>query len=246
MTKLPLVSSAVIFLFSLGQAHAVHANDAMPAMAQADAAYMQREDLTQDTLAVDLYERIGAVSSSVEAYWKASRAAWWLGEHAEKRADKLASYQRGIDDANKALALQPDCAEAHFWLGGNLGSFGDAKGVLKSLSLVKPIRHEMAEVIRLNDRYNGGAAYHVLGVVDYKVPGMMGGNKARAKQELEKALSIDPNDPFHHFYMAEYAKLTGDKARFQSELATLNSLTPPSDLIPEANMLRARAAREFK
>jgi len=33
----------------------------------------------------------------------------------------------------------------------------------------------MAEVNRINDRYDGGGGYRVLGVVDYQVPGFAGG-----------------------------------------------------------------------
>jgi tetratricopeptide (TPR) repeat protein len=222
----------------------LHADDA--SLAQADAAYALRDDVAQDKTATILYERVAELTKSVEGYWKAARAAWWLGEHGATHADRLADYQRGMDDAQKALALDPNSVDAHFWLGANEGSYGETKGVLKSLSMVKPMRHEMAEVIRLNDHYNGGSAYQVLGVIDYQVPGLMGGNKARAKEELEKAIAIGPNDPFHHYYMAELSKLTGDKARLAAELTALKTLTPPPDLIPETAMLRERADRELK
>src|SRR5262249_54461532 len=138
-------------------------------LVQADAAYAKREDVPEAKIAMTLYER-AAVSGStvaVECFWKASRAAWWVGGHDESRDDRLASYQKGIDFAKRALDLDPNSDEAHFWLGGNMGSYGDAKGVMKSLSLIKPIRHEMEEVIRLNDHCEDGGAYHVLGVVDY-------------------------------------------------------------------------------
>jgi tetratricopeptide (TPR) repeat protein len=247
----------LFMLFALSLAVPARAESAGSLMAQADAAYALREDPTQAKNSLTAYEGCAQSaqapdnptpdrSTAVSCYWKASRAAWWLGEHDHARADRLADYQRGIDDARKAVALDPDSAAAHFWLGGNEGSFGDTKGIMKSLGMVKPIRHEMAEVLRLNDHYNNGSAYQVLGVVDYKVPGLMGGDKGRAKIELERALVMGPNDPFHVYYMAEYWKTVGHKEKLKEELDALKNLQPPSDLIPETKMLQARAETELK
>ena len=243
-TKLRLV-----FLVSAltGVHPVVQAEDVPALIAQADAAYSQRDDVSQAKVAMLSYERAAAqdLSRTAECLWKASRTAWWLGEHGETRAERLSYYQKGIDLAKKVLALNPESVEGHFWLGGNLGSYGEVKGVLKSLSLVKPIRLEMGEVIRRNEHYLNGAAYHVLGAVDYKVPALMGGSKPRAKAELEKALSLGPSDPFNHYYMAEFAKTIGDKARLQSELAALRTLQVAPEDAPELKMVLEKAARDL-
>lgn len=142
---------------------------------------------------------------------KAARVAWWVADHADQRAAKLATFQKGIDYAKQGVTNRSDCIECHFWLGANYGSYGEAKGVMKSLALIKPIRKEMAEVNRLNDQFMGGAGYQVLGTVDYKVPAIAGGSKKRALEELKKAYSINPYDPFTLYYLAEYYKTIGDK-----------------------------------
>jgi hypothetical protein len=225
----------------------LHAEEGASLISQADAAYAKREDLPEAKIALITYERAAAALSSsttaglVECDWKASRAAYWLGDHEKDRSERMTYFSSGIALAQKAIAINPDSVEAHFWLGCNEGSYGDTKGVLKSLSLIKPIRHEMAEVIRLNDRYSNGGAYQVLGVVDYKVPGLMGGSKTRAKQELEKALSIGPNDPFNHYYMAEYDKTIGEDSKAKAEIDILRTLTVEPDQVPELKMLQERA-----
>ena len=217
-------------------------------LGQGDAAYEKREDVPQAKIAMITYERAAAADPKVEAesFWKASRSAWWLGEHTQERAEKLQYFSDGIHLAQKGVASNPNTVEAHFWLGANEGSYGDAKGVLKSLSMVKSIRHEMAEVIRLDDRYSGGGAYRVLGVVDYKVPGLMGGNKKRAREELEKAYAIGLNNPFNYYYLAEFYKITGDDAKMKVELDALRTLQPPPELVPELKMLQEKAERELE
>ena len=213
-------------------------------LADADAAYAKRDDVSQANIAMMDYER-NAVShpeEAVESYWKASRAAWWVGDHAKKRADRLALFDEGVRDARHALALQSDSVEAHFWLGSNLGSYGEAKGVMKSLSLVKPVRREMAEVLKLNERFMNGAAYQVLGVIDYEVPGIAGGSKKRAQEELDKALAMGPNDPFVHYYRAEFYHVMGKKAEARAEVETLRTLDVAPDDVPELKRAQQEAA----
>ena len=213
---------------------------------QADAAYAQRSDLSQAQAALQGYEQASSADpAGAEAYWKASRVAWWLGDHAARSADKIRYFQKGIDAARVAIARNPKGVEGHFWLAANEGSYGEAKGVLKSLFLVKPIRREMAVVLRLNDHFLGGGGYRVLGVVDYKVPGFAGGSKKRALEELNKALAIDPQDPFTHYYLAEYYRITGDKEKSRAELEVLRSLQVPPDSQPELQMLQQKAENVF-
>jgi tetratricopeptide (TPR) repeat protein len=221
----------------------IWAEDSSSLIAQANAAYVKREDLPEAKIAMVLYERAAVTDSThaIEGYWKASRSAWWLGENTTERDEQLILFQKAIDLAKKAVDLDPESVEAHFWLGANLGTYGKAKGVMKSLSLVKPIRHEMAEVIRLDDHYLNGAAYRVLGVVDFKVPGIMGGNLKRAKEELDKTHSMAPNDPFVYYDYVQYYQVTNDIPKAQAALQDLRNLQVASDMGPEQKMLIRKA-----
>ena len=234
------------FLLLLAGLAAGSETPAVSFLAQADAAYAQRSDLPQARIALLYYEKaIGAAPADIEASWKASRAAWWLGENADSNSEKIAYFQKGISFSQKVLARRPDCVEAHFWLGVNDASYGEVHRALKSLFLLKPIRHEMAEVLRLNDRYSGGGAYRVLGVVDYKVPGFAGGSKKRSLKELNQALAIDPQDPFTRYHLAEYFMRVGDKEKAEAERNTLQSLRVPSESLPELRMLQEKAKKLF-
>src|SRR5882757_1466103 len=98
-------------------------------MTQADAAYALRSDVPQTKIALSYYQKaMAAEPANVEAYWKASRAAWWLGDHADSRAEKLEYFQKGVDYDKAALARDRNSVESHFWLGANLGSYGETKG----------------------------------------------------------------------------------------------------------------------
>ena len=214
-------------------------------LTQADAAYSKREDIPEAKIAMVIYERAAVTDSAhaVEAYWKASRAAWWLGENTADRVEQLQNFQTAIHFAQKAVQLNPDSVEAHFWLGANEGTYGKAKGVLKSLSLVKSIRHEMAEVLRLNDHYLSGAAYRVLGVVDLKVPALMGGNLTRSKEELDQALRLGPEDPFVHYDYVQFYLASNNSDKARAALQGLRALQVASEMAPEHKMLIAKAEK---
>lgn len=230
---------AGVFYFA-AVSFAVEAN---PLIAQADAVYAKREDIPQAKIAMLTYERAAASggAQAVEGYWKASRAAWWLGENEQDHPAQLEYFQTAMRLAQKAVDLDPRSVEAHFWLGATAGCYGKYKGVLTSLSLVKPIRHEMGEVIRLNDHFMDGAAYRILGVVDYKVPGLFGGSIARARQELEKAAALGPSDPFVLYDYVDFYKHIGDGAKSKAALENLRALKVPPELIPELKLLQRKA-----
>jgi tetratricopeptide (TPR) repeat protein len=213
---------------------------------QADTAYAKRANLSEARTALVYYqEAMRADPANIEVFWKASRVCWWLGDHAVTDSEKLAHFQNGMDYARAALAHDPNSVESHYWLGCNMGKFGETRGVLKSISLVKPIRKAMAEVLRLNDKYEGGGGYRVLGAVDYHVPAILGGSKKRALENLNKALAIDAKDPFTHYYLADYYRTVGDQDAMRKEWAVLQALRVSDNLKPEYQDLIRKGSKRF-
>ncbi len=226
---------------------AASATNALAADPEADRAFAGRQDLALAARALELYEKAAAQNpSSAEAQWKAASAAHWIADRAENRKEKLRMFQKGIDHSRAAVKLDPDSPQAHFWLGANYGSFGEAKGVLKSLALVGPIRKEMQELIRIDDKFQGGGAYRVLGIVDYKVPPFAGGSKKRALENLKKALAIDPTNAFTHFYLAEYYAVVGKKDQAREHLKILETLPAAADVDAADLAMIQEKGRAFK
>ncbi len=236
-------SLIIIPTFLFTTAPLVHAACDAPAsllVEQGLAAFKERMDLTKAQQALDLFEKAAAADAScLEARVKASRAAWWVADHAGP-AEKAKIFQKGIDFATAAVALDSRSAEGRFWLAGNMGSYGEVRGVLKSLSLVKPIRHELNEIIKIDPTYDHGAAYRVLGVVDYKVPGFAGGSKKRALENLTKSLGMGPETGFNRYYMAEYYWTMGDKIKALEHLTVLENLKASDDEMPELILMQEK------
>ena len=91
--------------------------------------------------------------------------------------------------------------------------------MLKSLSLVKPIKADINKVIELDRSYEGGGPDRVLGRVFFKLPGFAGGSKDKSLEHLLKSKEYDPNDALTRAYLGDtlLAKKEIEQARAELE-----------------------------
>ncbi len=108
-----------------------------------------------------------------------------------------------MDICKKAIALRPNGVEGHYWLGVHTGSYGETRGVLKSLFLKNDIIDEMNKAIAIDGNYEKGGAYCVLGRLYFKVPGLFGGSNKKSRQNLEKCRQIAPKNSVNLLFLAE-------------------------------------------
>jgi tetratricopeptide (TPR) repeat protein len=154
-----------------------------------------------------LDESISALNTLIDSggdsklYWMRCRSLVRRGEKREKKSDKLADYDLARQDCEKSVALDANSSEAHFWYGVAMGRWGEAKGILKAMFLIKPIRREMAATLRLDAKHGG--AHHVLGEMLWQIPGFAGGDKKAALAEYETAVLLSPNHSSNYQPLAE-------------------------------------------
>lgn len=133
--------------------------------------------------------------------WRLCRAKIRRGEKKEKKADKLADYESARKDCEQAVALSSGTADARFWHGVSMGRWGETKGIMKALFLVKPIKREMEATLALDPAHGG--AHHVLGEILWQLPGFAGGDKKQATKEFEEAVRLSPDYTANHIPLAE-------------------------------------------
>jgi FimV-like protein len=188
---------AVCFLVSSVFAQSRLRAPAVPVSAnpiqEADNLFTFGEDTERDKQSLGVIERaLVGNGNEYQLLWRAARIYYYLGD--ATKADKLAFFEKGMDFGQRAVAEQPNAVEGHFWLGANYGGYGEEKGALKALGMVKKIRAEMETVLRLNEGYQDAGAYLALGEMDRQLPRLLGGNLSRAIQRLEQGLKIAPNN----------------------------------------------------
>jgi len=189
-------------------------------IAQGDKLYAEMKDMATAQEALSKYrEALSKAEDKYEAYWRTSRILYFIGDHTESKKEKKTIFSQGIYYAKKAVALELEKPDGYYWLGVNYGVYGEAKGVLKSLSLVDDIKEAMNKVIDLDREYGDGGPDRVLGRVYFKLPGFAGGDKKKSLEHLLKSKEIGPNDPLTRCYLADtYLALKEvDKAREELE-----------------------------
>lgn len=152
--------------------------------------------------------------------WQFAKAAYYYGEYSVVNSEqKKIIFTESKEAALKAVTLEPQRPEGHYWLGVAYGAWAEANGVLNSLQLAGTIAEEMTKVLALDPTYHNGSAYMVRGRVYAKAPGwpLSVGDSSKAEADLKQALKYGPvNRKAYRFY-AEYLLANGR----QAEAATI-------------------------
>ena len=158
----------------------------------------------------------------------------------DRERDK--AFRDGAEAGKAAVELQPNRPEGHFWLGANYGGSAE-HSTLAGLTSVDDIIAEMETVLKLDEGYQGGSAYMVLGQVYLKAPRMMGGDSEKAVAVLEKGLKFGGDNALLRLRLAEayIAVKRNDDARKQ--LDAINNLKASPDYQPEYKEAMAEAAK---
>ena len=200
---------------------------------QADSLYVQREDLSKVREALTLL-RLAQLedAESYEVAWRLAKFDYYLGSHATDTDEAYKAFREGTEAGKSAVTLAPNKAEGHFWLGANYG--GNAQiSTLAGLSDIEDIRQEMETVLKIDEGFQSGSAYMVLGQLYLQAPRLLGGDSARAVELLEKGKRFGPTNALLRLHLAEAYHAVNRNADARKELETLFSSTPDKGFEPE-------------
>jgi len=218
------------------------AQEAPSLIQQSDENYAQRGDLAKAKEALaKLQEALIAKEDPYGVYWRMARAEYWIGDHTPNKSEKKRIFEMGIYHGKRAVTAGPDKAEGHFWLGVCYGVYGEAKGVLKSLALVKPIKEAMRRVLEIDPAYDRGGADRVLGRVYHELPGFAGGSEKTSLQHLLKAVEYGPRVGLNLLYLADTYISLDEVEKARQALETILTMEPEPDLLPETEEERVQA-----
>jgi tetratricopeptide (TPR) repeat protein len=206
---------------------------AAESIAEADTLYAQRKDLSKVRSGIAVLRQVRINDDgNYEAAWKLAKFDYYLGFHASDNREREAAFQEGVDAGRIAVHLQGDKADGHFWLGANYG--GSAQiSMLAALAVFQDIRTEMEKVIEIDPNYEVGSGYMVLGRLYLEVPRVLGGDKKKAIDYLEKGLRVGSGNGLMHLRLAEAYHATGRDRDARKQIDFILNMTPGSDYLPE-------------
>jgi len=203
-------------------------------LAQADTLYAQREDIGRAREALGALRRARAIDpKSYDAAWRVGRAAYRLGRKTKDAKEREAVHFEGMEAGKAAAALQPGKPEGHFWYGANAGGYAQTQGPLKGIGYIKELRREMEAVLRIDEGYQGGSAYMALGRLDNELPEMLGGDRQRAVETLEKGLRFGAENSLLRLRLAQAYVAVKRPADARKQLQHIITMTPHPDFLPE-------------
>ena len=200
---------------------------------QADQLYDQREDLMQLRRGiVSLRQALTIEPGNYDAAWKLSKFNYYLATHTDDSKERDNGFRAGIAAGKTAVQLQNEKPDGHFWLGANYGGAAEHSSI-QGLSTVGDIRNEMETVLRLDEGYQNGSAYMVLGLVHLNAPAIVGGDPKKAVADMEKGLRFGEPNAFLHLHLAEAYKKVGRNDDARKELKKILSMNPDPEYLPE-------------
>jgi len=222
---------------------AADAASATEDIASADQSYAQRADLLQLRRGiVSLRQALTKDPGNYDAAWKLSKFNYYLATHSDDSKERDDAFREGINAGKTAVQLQNDKPDGHFWLGANYGGAAE-RSTIQGLATVNDIRTEMQTVLRLDEGYQNGSAYMVLGLVDLNAPSIVGGDPKRAVEEMEKGLRFGEPNAFLHLHLAEAYKKVGRNDDARREIKKILTMTPDPNYQPEYKEASAAAQK---
>ena len=155
--------------------------------------------------------------------------AWFLfaEERAKSEDDKIAAYGKARDYAKRAVELAPKDVDAHLWYAITLGSWSQAKGLLRSALALRELRKEVETVLRLDP--DNIEAHIMAGSIARELPVMLGGDRQEAERHFKTAQRLDPRLTGVRLELAQLYVNVGRYAEAQRELEALLAERAPTD-----------------
>ncbi len=223
-------------------------------LATADALYQQRGDLAKAEQGTQvLGDVLAGDPNNYDAWWRLARLQNFIGREHEKTDDDkgaIRRFQEGIDAGRRAVRLQPNRVEGHFWLGATYGLLAEEQGWIKGLRLIDTVRGEMEAVVRLDPNYEQAAGQRTLARLYYRAPFFKGGDKQRSIQLLEDCLRRFPTDSFSLLYLGDDYLAVGRRDEAKHLYEGILGLAPDPEHGPELaenqSEARDRLRHEFR
>jgi len=171
---------------------------------------------------------------SFKANWMASKSCWFYGMYAQelyladwKDICKLYGKQ-GMEYAEKAIALNPESVEGHFWYGMNIGIYSDSVSVITALfeGLKSKAQNSFETAYRYDKYYDHGGPIAALGRFWAILPWPLNDNKLAMKYYQEfyktKFFGLSYTVQFHVYF----AELLMDSSSRKKDAKALLEAVP--------------------
>lgn len=169
-----------------------------------------------------------ALSDRGQAQLQQLQTRWAEINYQLPQKQREAAFGKLVEQADAALASEPQAAELLIWRGIILSTQAGAKGGLGALGLVKEAKASLEQALAIDPQALAGSAYTSLGSLYYQVPGWpIGfGDDEQAEKMLKQALAINPDGIDPNYFYGDFLQR---QKRFEQSRAALEKALAAED-----------------
>jgi len=124
-------------------------------------------------------------------------------------------YDRGIELANQAMAIDPTVADAHYALFINLGRKTERSGIASQMKAISRLKQLLDETLELDPRH--AHAWEAKGEMLLRLPRLMGGSSTEGERALRRSAELAPRWSKPPLRLAELDWKNGRAAEARAE-----------------------------
>jgi len=161
----------------------------------------------------------------------------------ERRAE---AYSLGYQVASRAIELEPNRVEGHYWFAINMSGYATEDGPLKTLSMGRRILQALDSANAILPDYYFAGPLRARGRLLYKMPGfpISFGDTKKGLSDLRKAAEKSPDTRLNQLFLAEALAESGDSTQAKEALSRARGAQELMGIAEEAKVTRAIAELE--
>ena len=178
--------------------------------------------------------------------WEMSKRYQIYGQtlRGDQKEEKLKHWKKGVEYGRRAVKVDPDGKEGHFYYMANIGATAQLKGILQSMWKLRKIKREMDRTLEIDPNYPPALLARAQFLME--MPGVFGGDNQEALRLCARVIRLDPDHLPTYIAMA---RLLAAEGRYDEAIANLNKVLLCEEPRQKANYLkvdrpRAEAALE--
>lgn len=200
----------------------------------------------------DALAELEARPSNYDNEWRAAQLCGEIadeGVEGRSRSQREEFARRGLAHAERAIKLNPEAVEGHFYRLIDLGRLVDAQRIPAS-ELVAEMRDEGERTARIDERFDYAGAHRFLAILYSKAPetGPYGvGDLQKAEQHFNRALQLAGDYPENLLAYAHYQleKMDNKEGARDAAKKALDAARAHPGLLPEQRASLEREAEDL-
>jgi len=149
-------------------------------------------------------KRFDTETNDAVAAWEFGRACFDMSALQKNSSAEARFAEEGIAACKRALALVPNSAPAHYYLGMDMGQLADTKRNLSALRMVKDMEREFLAAQVLDKHFDYAGPDRNLGLLYRDAPVIASiGSRSKARKHLEEAVELAPEFPENQLNLVE-------------------------------------------